>query len=176
MVELLPRPTPSIAQKRYLQDGLTENTKNILDRTFCTHARHCTMTESEAEAVRFTIDHYEPVVERPELQGVYANLMYACDTCNMRKGPRYPSEQMRQEGRRFFKADEDLRAEHFELEGSRVKGKTNVGRYTVDAVDLNRAQLVRLRELRQRLFDDEGWVSEGIQALSSFQSIDWGRS
>jgi hypothetical protein len=42
---------------------------------------YCTMTEAEAQAIRMTIDHYEPRGARPDLENDYANLMYACDTC-----------------------------------------------------------------------------------------------
>jgi 5-methylcytosine-specific restriction endonuclease McrA len=161
--------TPPVVRTSGLPVGLPyQDYKQYLRRDFWYACAYCTMTESEAEAIRFTIDHYDPQSVKPELKDVYENLMYACDECNMRKGNACPTEEMRRDGKRFFRADQDLRGEHFELDGSQVKGKTNVGNYTTLAVDLNRRALVRLRELRQRLIDDDVYVSEGMRALASF--------
>jgi hypothetical protein len=163
------KPTSAVVRSRGLPVGVAyPEYRQYLRRDFWYACAYCTMTESEAEAIRFTIDHYEPQSVKPELKDVYENLMYACDECNKRKGSLCPSEEMRREGKRFFRADQDVRGEHFELEGGKVKGKTKVGSYTTLAVDLNRRALVRLRELRQRLIDDDGYVSEGMRALASF--------
>jgi HNH endonuclease len=102
--------------------------------------------EAEAAAVRFTIDHYEPTSARPDLENEYNNLMYACDPCNTRKGDRYPPLAARAEGVRFFRPDEDVHSDHFELTGVRLKGKSKTGEYTVVALDLNRYMLNKLRE------------------------------
>jgi len=140
----------------------------FLRRDFWYSCAYCTMTESEAEAIRFTIDHYEPVSAKPKLTDVYNNLMYACDECNNRKGDRCPTPEARNDGHRFFRVDEDIRNQHFRLERNELKGTTNVGTFTVEAVDLNRGTLVRLRKLRQRVFDNDAFVGEGVIALSSF--------
>ena len=160
--------TPAVARTEGLPALPYREYKPYLRKDFWYACAYCTMTESEAEAIRFTVDHYEPQSVRPELKDVYENLMYACDECNVRKGNLCPSEEMRRDGKRFFRADQDLRGEHFELDGSEVKGKTSVGEYTRLAVDLNRGTLVRLRELRRRLIDDDGYVGEGVRALASF--------
>jgi hypothetical protein len=128
---------------------------------------YCTIMESEAQAVRMLIDHYEPVSARPELTDSYNNLMYACEPCNLRKGDICPPAEARAAGRRFFRPDEDVRLEHFEEGGIRINSITEVGRFTIDYVDLNRLGLRRLRELRQRLMDGGGKVHEGILALRS---------
>ena len=62
----------------------------------------CTMSEAEAQAIRFTIDHYEPVSARPELKNDYDNLMYCCDECNSRKGDRTPRRRPAQTASGFF--------------------------------------------------------------------------
>src|SRR4051794_36398673 len=85
-----------------------------LRQDFFHSCAYCTMTEAEAQAVRFTIDHYEPQKARPDLVNVYANLMYACDECNSRKGDRCPPESARKDGYRFFCADLDEFLDHFE--------------------------------------------------------------
>lgn len=132
---------------------------------------YCTMTEFEAHAIRFVIDHYEPKNARPELEHAYSNLMYCCDECNSRKGDRCPPETARANDFRFFRPDEDLRSEHFDRSGAEVRHKTNVGYYTAEALDLNRPALRKLREIRQRLEHCAPLVSEGVMALRAF-SID----
>jgi len=129
------------------------------------------MAESEAQAIRFTIDHYEPRSARPELEDLYTNLIYACDECNIRKGDRYPSPEARSKGYRFFRSDEDRRSDHFRSHDIRVEGITGVGRFTEHCVDLNRHSLLKLRRFRKRLAECEQQVAEGLLALRSF-SID----
>jgi hypothetical protein len=36
---------------------------------------YCTMSEAEAQATRFTVDHYEPKNAQPDLINAYDNLM-----------------------------------------------------------------------------------------------------
>jgi hypothetical protein len=164
-----PRATPVVVRSTDVPAGLPyREYKPYLRDDFWYSCAYCTMTEHEAQAIRFVIDHYEPQVSRPELINEYTNLMYSCDECNDRKGDRDPPAEARALGHRILKIDADVRSEHFRLDGNRVEGISNVGKYTVDAVDLNRPSLVRLRELRQRLFDYDAYVGEGIMALSSF--------
>ena len=129
---------------------------------------YCTMMEAEAAAVRFTIDHYEPTSARPDLENDYNNLMYACDPCNTRKGDRYPPPAARAQGVRFFRPDEDVHSDHFVLTGIRLSGKSKTGEYTVEALDLNRYMLNKLREIRSRSTAAESYVTEGIAALRRF--------
>lgn len=145
--------------------------RKFLRPDFLYSCAYCTMCETEAHAIRFVIDHYEPRKARPDLENDYANLMYACDECNTRKGDRTPHAQAREQGVRFFRPDQDRREDHFESSGLRVKGKTPAGNYSVDALDLNRHSLLTLREIRRRLSDCEKHVYEGVMALRNF-SID----
>jgi hypothetical protein len=132
---------------------------------------YCTISESEAAAVRFTIDHYEPQRPRPDLANDYNNLMYCCDPCNIYKGPRMPSEEMRKKGYRFFRPDEHYYAEHFEKNGQLLDAKSKVGEFTIASVDLNRKMLRRLRELRERASNCDEFVLGGLRKLRDF-SID----
>ncbi len=134
---------------------------------FCSCA-YCNMTESEAQAIRFTIDHYHPQTARPDLVDVYSNLMYACDECNTRKGDRYPPPEAQSDGNRFFRPDLDSFDDHFEAVGIRLEPKSKVGRYTILTVDLNRQTLRRLREIRSRLTKCDSYVAEGIAGLRNF--------
>jgi len=126
------------------------------------------MSEHEAHGISFGIDHYEPQTSREDLINFYLNLMYVCEECNARKGDRDPPPAARANGKRFYRADEDVHSEHFKLVGSRLEGITPTGRYTEDAVDLNRQGLLMLRQLRRQLIDSNEYVAEGIAALLSF--------
>jgi hypothetical protein len=142
--------------------------RRYLRHDFIYSCAYCTMSEAEAQAIRFTVDHYEPRNARPELQHQYENLMYCCDECNLRKGDRCPPSQARTEGYRFFRPDQDLHQEHFEKSGRRLEGKSNTGRYSIDALDLNRHSLRRLREIRERLLECDRLVVEGVLGLRHF--------
>ena len=126
---------------------------------------YCTMSEAEAQAIRFTIDHYEPKTARPDLENEYGNLMYCCDECNIRKGNRYPPPNARTSGVRFFRPDSDSREEHFKLNGVRLEGLTTTGSFTIDAIDLNRLGLRTLRQIRERLAQSTEQILRGISAL-----------
>jgi regulator of sigma D len=126
------------------------------------------MSEAEAMAIRFTIDHYEPRTARPDLTNDYSNLMYACDECNMRKGNRYPPLDARAAGYRFFRPDNEIYSDHFQWTGIRLEHKTPVAYYTIEALDLNRAALRKLRDLRKRLTDCHELVANGVLSLRKF--------
>ncbi len=91
--------------------------------------------------------------------------MYACDECNQRKGNRSPPETARNSGVRFFRPDQDFHHEHFEKSGIRLKPKSITGKFTIDAIDLNRLTLRRIREIRSRLTECDRFVAGGISAL-----------
>ena len=129
---------------------------------------YCTMSEAEAQAIRFTIDHYEPIKIRPELAHAYDNLMYCCDECNIRKGDRCPPPDARAAGVRFFRPDSDFWEDHFERSGERLEPMSSVGSYSIDALDLNRKLLRILRSLRERLTNCDVHIAEGVLALKRF--------
>jgi uncharacterized protein (TIGR02646 family) len=139
-----------------------------LRKDFFYSCAYCTITEFEAQSIRMTIDHYEPRHARSDLEHEYSNLMYACGVCNERKGDRHPPMEARAAGKRFFRADADLRAEHFEADGLALKSKTDVGDFTIRLVDLNREALLKLREIRDRMTTCAPLVAEGIMALRNF--------
>jgi len=123
------------------------------------------MSEAEGMAIRFTIDHYEPKNLRPDLINVYANLMYACDECNLRKGDRAPPEEARANGFRFFRPDHDVHCDHFGMKGVLLEPRSNTGHYSIEAIDLNRASLRKLRQIRDRLTACDQLVAAGVLGL-----------
>jgi HNH endonuclease len=142
--------------------------RQYLRSDFYYSCAYCTISECEAGAIRFVIDHYEPRNARPDLLHDYLNLMYSCNTCNVRKSDRCPPREARAEGYRFFRPDHDSHQEHFRQSGIRLEGKTNVGEFSIDALDLNRLSLRRLRDIRDRLTKCDQYVAQGVLGLRSF--------
>ena len=170
--ELLPseRSEVNLVVRSEVPEGLpyTEY-RQVLRRDFLHSCAYCTMSEAEAMAIRFTIDHYEPKSSRPELENVYSNLMYACDECNTRKGPRVVPEEAQLDGLRFFRPDVDQVSDHFVRAGLLLKGLTKLADFTIDAVDLNRLSLRRIRDIRTRLSTCEELITAGIRGLVGFR-------
>jgi HNH endonuclease len=142
--------------------------RTYLRNDFFHTCAYCTMSESEAHAIRFTIDHYEPRRARPDLVDQYDNLMYCCDECNLRKGDRTPPVNAREDGYRFFRPDYDDHWNHFRKSGVTLEGLSNTGTYSIEALDLNRRSLQRLRDIRERLTKCDQFVAEGILGLRRF--------
>lgn len=139
--------------------------RQSLRRDFLFCCAYCTTSEAEASGIRFTIDHYEPRISRPDLESDYQNLMYSCDGCNLRKGDRSPPQVARDAGYKFYRPDNDVFGEHFRPSGIRVEPESKTGEYTIEALDLNRQSLRRVRELRSRLGLLGAQVAEGLQGL-----------
>lgn len=140
--------------------------KTYLRHDFIYSCAYCTMAESEARGIRFTIDHYEPQGTPDIAVDAYENLMYSCDECNIRKGNRSPPLAARLDGYRFFRPDEDKFQDHFTLSGIRLNYLSNTGFYTIEALDLNRLSLRRIREYRTRLRECDREVADGIIGLA----------
>jgi hypothetical protein len=129
---------------------------------------YCTVCETEGQTISFEIDHFEPKSARPELEILYDNLMYSCKFCNRFKGDFFPDSNMIANGAQFYKADRDRYIDHFTLEGVRLQHKTECGRYSIDIIELNRAWLRRLRDLRNRSAAAGQYTLGGIRSLQRF--------
>ena len=142
--------------------------RDYLREDFFFSCSYCTLSEFEAQGIRFTIDHYEPQSSRPDLIDDYNNLFYCCDECNRLKGDLVPPQTARNGGLRFFRSDSDVRSEHFVASGVRLSDLSGIGYFTIEALDLNRQSLRRLRDIRRRLDDCDEVVAHGIMALRRF--------
>jgi hypothetical protein len=142
---------------------------------FWFHCAYCTISEAEAGALRFTVDHYLPVHRYPELALDYGNLMWACDMCNSIKGTG-PSEAAARKGLRFLRVDTDDPEEHIAssaLSPDRVEHLTaDVGEYTIQRLNLNREPLRKLRNIRARISKSADVIRRGIRALQGQQIQD----
>jgi 5-methylcytosine-specific restriction endonuclease McrA len=143
--------------------------KQQLRYDFIYSCAYCSITEAEAGGISFAIDHCRPKRSHPTLEKDYDNLMYCCEPCNSRKGDQDPPEKAQKEGLRFFRPDRDARPEHFSLKNMEVAGKTAVGNYSIEALDLNRLTLRRLRGIRARFADTDEYIAEGVLSLYSLR-------
>jgi hypothetical protein len=135
---------------------------------------YCTLTEVEAQGVAFHIDHYVPLKVDSALKNTYANLMYACEPCNLAKKEYYPPNQAAVDaGYRLFKADEENHADHFYVTQDLAAGTTKVGEFTTEVLRLNRLLMKRVRRARRHITTDEASIISGIHALRrmSIQSL-----
>jgi hypothetical protein len=97
--------------------------------------------------------------------------MYCCVVCNTYKGDRNPPPLARRDGFRFFRPDVDDYNEHFILKDKEIvlTPLTNVGRFSIDFLELNRKSLRRLRELRDRVLEIETKVAEAMEKLQRYK-------
>lgn len=140
-----------------------------LRRDFFCSCCYCTIAECEAQAISFEIDHYKPSKKFPELSKNYTNLMYSCRLCNRYKGDVSATPEQEENGDRFVKMDVDVYVDHFDLKGAQLSGKTNIGTYSIAFLNLNRPTLVRLREIRRKLYDCLDFTRGGVFQLRNYR-------
>lgn len=136
---------------------------------FCYSCAYCSMTEFEGSGIGFQIDHYYPRSTHPQLINEYENLMWTCERCNQYKTDFCPDVQDIQVGNIIIRPDRDDPGNHFDLRGYLLMGKTHTGDFNIEWLDLNRRQLIVLRELRERFSDATDYIAFGIQQLISFK-------
>jgi len=127
------------------------------------------MSESEALGIGFEIDHYRGQKKTGQIQRKtqYMNLMYACQRCNRLKKA-YPWRIEEVSLTRIIKIDVDNEADHIEESHDSLIGKTKIGKYTIDACALNRADAKELRRSRRELSEAR---KRAIQAMKILRSL-----
>jgi hypothetical protein len=100
----------------------------------------------------FELDHFRPRAAFPDLVNDFYNIYYACHPCNHIKLAKWPSQEMETLGYSFVDLCIDDFDKHFKmLPDGEWQGITSAGRYTIDALNLNRQHLVTLRQLLSQL-------------------------
>lgn len=101
---------------------------------------------------RYEIDHYKPYT-RAQRQTMwpkanqYGNLFWSCGACNARKGAKWPSKSQIAAGSHWINLSKDEFSKHFELNFKmELRALTKAGEYTLDQLDLNEPELVKLRQ------------------------------
>lgn len=145
--------------------------REILRFDFWFSCGYCEITEIEACGVGFEIDHYYPKKHHPKLVYDYNNLIWSCEKCNRYKSDYNPDENDKLKGNMVLRPDQDFHWDHLELEKYILKGKTHTGEFNIHRLELNRRNLRRLREIRERIFNAKDFIAFGIHKLSRY-SID----
>jgi hypothetical protein len=109
-------------------------------------------TAEALTVVTFELEHIVPKAVGGEMS--FENLALACPSCNRYKATRqHALDPDTGEWVRLFHSHQDRWAAHFVWDEDDVTllGQTPVGRATVDALRMNRPQLLRVRRLWVRL-------------------------
>lgn len=105
---------------------------------------YCKLSQEGQEAT-FHIDHVIPVAAGG--QTIAENLALACVSCSLRKAARQTAIDP-QSGKEvaLYNPRRDIWHEHFRWESVYLVGLTATGRATIDALDMNRALILAIRE------------------------------
>lgn len=105
---------------------------------------YCLLPQS-AFPVPFQIDHIR--AEKHGGETIERNLALSCTHCNRHKGPNIAGFDA-ETGQvvRLFNPREDHWGEHFEADGARFRGKTAIGRATVDVLAMNDTDQLAVRD------------------------------
>lgn len=140
---------------------------------------YCTITESESSGATFNIDHFRPVKYFPHLKTKCINLRYSCPRCNSYKRDKWISKEdgcindcekcktniCTKDILRFIDCLQEDPANFIE-EGDcgelKVINSSKPAEYTIKYLRLNRAQLIKLRNVRRFL---ELWKQELLKML-----------
>lgn len=135
---------------------------------------YCTLSEAEAAGVAFEVDHYLPASRYPGLVANYSNLMYSCRNCNELKAD-LPDSDEAKAGFRFFCADADCWNDHFQVAREPTLALDHVtrevGRYSIETLELNGEFANEVRALRKRLAVADDVILRGLKILQG-QKID----
>ncbi len=105
---------------------------------------YCGLSQEGQEAT-FHVDHVTPVAAGGLT--VSENLALACVSCSLRKAARQRAidPESGEEGA-LYNPRRDSWHEHFQWQGTRLIGLTATGRATVEALNLNRALILAIRQ------------------------------
>ncbi len=91
---------------------------------------------SEFYCAPFQIDYV--IAEQHGGPTTFGNLALACYHCNLHKGPNLAGKDpSTRRTTRLFHPRTDHREEHFRWRGTRLMGRTAIGRTTIQVVDIN---------------------------------------
>lgn len=105
---------------------------------------YCHLSQVGQEAT-FHIDHINPLACGGRT--VTGNLALACVSCSLRKAARLTAVDPQTGAESpIFNPRQDNWSEHFYWDGLRLVGLTSAGRATIQALDLNRALILAIRQ------------------------------
>lgn len=117
--------------------------RNQLRQDFLYMCAYCFVPERFSQNLSYQIDHYKPI-SKSGAKSDYTNLFYSCNYCNRYKSDYWSEVQENQ----IIRIDEQNPIDHFDHSASKINGITCIGRITIEKCKLNRAYLLKYRELR----------------------------
>ncbi len=134
---------------------------------------YCAIPEGRFGGIRnFHIEHFRPKVKFPQLENDIQNLYLACAICNVLKCDDWPGEPVADHSRATY-PDPFLTDYNslFVISSTthEVTSPTVAGKYLVERVLLNRAQLIlerRLAAMRRALAEFYTWVDASISSMT----------
>jgi len=109
---------------------------------FC---EYCRFPEAHSE-LRHVVDHI--IARQHGGQTTLENLALSCGRCNRHKGPNIAGIDSRTgASTRLFNPRLDIWNEHFQWNGERLNGLTNIGRATIDVLAINHPYRVAARRV-----------------------------
>jgi hypothetical protein len=134
---------------------------------------YCGIPEARFGGIRnFHVEHFRPKIRFPKLENNIGNLYLACAICNVLKSDDWPCEPAANHSRASY--PDPSRADFNALfvvssQTYEVNSATVAGRYLVERVVLNRAQLIlerRLDALLRFSSDFNAWVNQSIEKMT----------
>ncbi len=138
---------PSLKRRTY------QSFRAAVREDFRATCAYCLLEEKWAAGLEnFEIDHFRPRSRFPHLALDFYNLYWSCHVCNRIKAANWPSAELQAKGIALVDLCSDDFDLHFaELANGKWHGKTASAEYTIEALRLNRAHLVALRQALLRL-------------------------
>jgi hypothetical protein len=117
--------------------------KRALQIEFERKCVYCRMPDTIKGYDSFGVDHYRPKSLFPQLETVYSNLFYCCNSCNRMKANRWLGEKSI-----IFvpNPDDNVMVEHLRFKNAYVETVSKAGEYTCELLQLNEHNIVQLRQ------------------------------
>ncbi len=105
---------------------------------------YCRLPQAAQPFVTFHVEHI--IAKQHGGSDEPGNLCIACERCNFHKGPNLTSiDPETGKIERLFDPRHQVWADHFELRGALVLGKTPIGRATAAVLSMNEERRIELR-------------------------------
>lgn len=166
---------PVVLRNRVKQKNTYSDYKEELRRDFWYSCAYCSMTEHEAAAIGFEIDHYWPKSHFDKVENKYKNLYWTCQKCNRLKGDMFSTPSKRKQGYYFIRVDVESPSKHLDLNLSNFEltQKTITGEFNIECLQLNRQYLTRLRSIRSELSVTKDCIAHGLKTLANLSLDDF---
>jgi hypothetical protein len=149
--------------------------KPYLRQEFSSQCVYCRLPDGIKGADAFGVDHYRPQSKFPEFATVYANLFYACNSCNRRKGTFWPTDEQWQASEFIPNPCDHVMFDHLRYRSARIETRSPAGRLTERTLMLNDDESVSYREFMLRtivtLEEKQRRLQETIKKIDQLRTM-----